>query len=266
MVRTNTGNILAEIVAARRLRLQSAKEATPLAVLERRVAAAPPPRDFPAALKSQRSGANIIAECKKASPSEGLLRAEFNPAALARDLEAAGACALSVLTEPDSFQGSLEYLSEARAAANLPVLCKDFIFDPYQLTEARVAGADAFLLIVAILTPDLLRELIARGAELGMAALVEVHTAAEIDVALEAGANIIGVNNRDLASMQVRLDTSLELIEYIPESCVKVAESGLRTAQDIQRLRAVGFNAFLMGTTLMRAEDPGAALRDLMKE
>lgn len=259
-----TGSVLGRIVAARRESLARARQVTLAAQLEARIVSAPPVRDFRAALTGE--GFNVIAECKKASPSEGLLCARYNPAALAPSYEAAGACALSVLTEPDFFQGSLEDLTVARQVTDLPVLRKDFIFDTYQLLEARAAGADAFLLIVAVLSPDELRSLMAKGQELGMAALVEVHTAGEIEQAVEAGAGLIGVNNRDLKTMEVDIETSLRLIERIPDACVAVSESGLYTKGNLERLRGAGFSAFLIGTHFMRSDDPGAALRDLLGE
>jgi indole-3-glycerol phosphate synthase len=224
---------------------------------------ASPPRDFPGALS--RSGSmNIIAELKKASPSRGLLREDYQPASLAPALEGAGATALSVLTEEDFFQGSLAHLKEARKACRLPVLRKDFIVDPWQVWEARAAEADSFLLIAAILEDESLRELLALGRELGMEALVEVHTREELKRAMAAGARIIGVNNRDLTNFQVRLETSLELVEAIPDECIAVSESGLRVRQDIERLRQASFDAFLIGEHLMAYPDPAAALRGLL--
>ena len=226
------------------------------------VAKAGAPRDFAAALS--RDSLNVIAELKKASPSRGLLRAEFDPAALARSLAGAGAAALSVLTEEDFFQGSLTNLKTAREAVSVPALRKDFIFDPWQIWEARSVGADSFLLITAILDDALLAELILLGRELGMEPLVEVHTRAELDRVLACGARIIGVNNRDLKTFTVRLETSLELIASIPDECIAVSESGLRTRADLDRLRAAGFDAFLIGEQLMQAPDPAAALGVLL--
>ncbi|MBI2956381.1 MAG: indole-3-glycerol phosphate synthase TrpC [Acidobacteria bacterium] len=260
--RTQAGDILEQIVAARRRALERAKQMTPAHKWEERAAVAPPVRDFAAALT--RDGLNIIAELKKASPSRGLLRAAYNPAALAASLEGASACALSVLTEPEFFQGSLEELQAVRAVSGLPVLRKDFLFDPYQLFEARGAGADAFLLIAAILSREELRRLITLGKQLGMAALVEVHTGEELERALAAGAEIIGVNNRDLKTFEVDVETSLRLIEAIPESCVAVSESGLRSHAELMQLRAAGFDAFLIGEFLMQAVEPGVALRQLL--
>ncbi len=260
--RTQTADILERIVAARRQALAQAKQTTPAAKLEERAAAAPPPRDFATALR--RDGLNIIAELKKTSPSRGLLRAAYNPAALAPALEAAGACALSVLTEPEFFQGSLEDLQTVRKLVDVPVLRKDFLFDSYQLFEARAAGADAFLLIAAILSPSELRQLITLGKQLGMSALVEVHTREELERALEAGAEIIGINNRNLKTFSVDVETSLQLIEAIPDSGLAVSESGLRSHDDLKRLRAAGFDAFLIGEHLMQAAEPSAALKKLL--
>lgn len=257
-----TGTVLDRILAVRRKAVEEAKRLVPPAQVEERLAAAPPVRDFRAAL--HRDGLNIIAECKKESPSRGLIRADYHPAALAPALEAAGACALSVLTEPDFFGGRLEDLVAARSLVSLPVLRKDFIFDSYQVLEARAAGADAFLLIAAMLTADDLRTLLAKGNELGMAALVEAHTEEEVDRALEAGADIIGINNRNLKTFEVDVEVSARLLGKIPEGCLAVSESGFQHRQDLERLRREGFHAFLVGTHLMEAPDPAAALRGLL--
>lgn len=259
-----TADLLERIVRARRRALAQAKQATPAAKLEERAASAPPVRDFCAALTRPR--VNVIVELKKTSPSRGLLRQSYNPAELAPALEGAGAAALSVLTEPEFFGGGVEDLQVARAVSGLPVLRKDFLFDPYQLFEARAAGADAFLLIAAIVPGLQLRRLIQLGKQLGMAALVEVHAAPELERALEAGAELVGVNNRDLKTFEVSLETSLELIERIPEGCLAVSESGLRSPEELARLRAAGFDAFLIGEFLMEAPDPAAGLRQLLAE
>jgi indole-3-glycerol phosphate synthase len=226
------------------------------------VAKAAPPRDFAAAIIA--SSLNIIAELKKASPSRGLIRAEFDVAALARSLAAAGAAALSVLTEEEFFQGALLNLKQARDAVVIPALRKDFLFDPWQVWEARSVGADSFLLIAAILDDALLAELLALGRELGMEALVEVHSQAELHRALQAGARILGVNNRDLKTFAVSLETSFDLVAAIPKECIAVSESGLRSRADLERLVAAGFDAFLIGEQLMDAPDPAAALRELL--
>jgi indole-3-glycerol phosphate synthase len=235
----------------------------PETVLRMAVKKADAVRDFAGAL--ERDAINVIAELKKASPSAGVLRASFDPAALARDLEQAGAAALSVLTEEEFFQGSLAYLRDARGASSVPVLRKDFIVEPWQVWEARAANADSFLLIVAALAPEMLAELLTLGRELGMEPLVEVHTAAELSTALGAGARMVGVNNRDLHTLAVHVETSLELIAAIPDECIAVSESGLRSAEDLARLRSAGFDAFLIGEHLMRENDPAAGLRRLLE-
>jgi indole-3-glycerol phosphate synthase len=262
-LQTNSSTVLGRILEARRAEVAHRQRVVPEAVLRIAAQKAEPPRDFASALC--REQINVIAEMKKASPSAGLLRAEFVPAMLARGYEEAGAAALSVLTEEEFFQGALAHLRDARAATTLPVLRKDFIVDPWQVWEARAAGADSFLLIVAALSRSALGELIALGRELKMEPLVEVHTAEELDLAIAAGARIIGVNNRDLHTLTVRVDTSFELIDEIPDGCVAVSESGLRSAEDLTRLRAAGFDAFLIGEHLMRESDPGAGLRRLLK-
>lgn len=221
-----------------------------------------PPRDFTGALA--RSGFNIIAELKKSSPSRGVIRADYAPASLAPSLEAAGAAALSVLTEEDFFSGSLADLKAARKVTQIPLLRKDFIIDPWQIWEARAAGADSFLLITAILPDEFLRELLELGRSLAMEPLVEVHSREEVDRAISAGAHIIGVNNRDLRNFEVRLETSLELIGAIPEDCIAVSESGLRAHDDLVRLRSAGFDAFLVGEHLMKEVDPCVRLRELI--
>jgi indole-3-glycerol phosphate synthase len=234
----------------------------PETALKYGVKAATPLRDFSAALS--RDALNVIAELKPASPSRGVLRDPFDATALARSLETAGASALSVLTEEEFFHGSLKNLRDARKAIALPVLRKDFIFDPWQVWEARANDADSFLLIVATLDAALLSALIALGRQLGMEPLVEVHTPSELDRALAADARILGVNNRDLKTLTIRPETSFELIERIPDHCIAVSESGLRAHEDLLRLRAAGFDAFLIGEPLMLAPDPAAALATLL--
>jgi len=258
----NTGSVLDRILEARRARVEHCKRVMPETVLKYGVQAAPPVRDFAAALA--RDGINVIAELKPASPSRGVLRDPFDASALARTLEDAGAAALSVLTEEEFFHGSLKNLRGARKSVALPVLRKDFVFDPWQVWETRANDADSFLLIVAALGDSQLQELIALGRELGMEPLVEVHTLDELSRAMAAGGRIIGVNNRDLKSLTVRAQTSYELIEHIPDNCLGVSESGLRTPADLQKLRDAGFDAFLIGEHLMLAPDPGSALRQLL--
>lgn len=258
----NSGNILLRILEKRRESVAHRQRVLPLVALK--IAAekkAPPVRDFAAALAS--SGINVIAELKKASPSRGVIRENYVPAELAAELVGAGAAALSVLTEEDFFSGSLTHLKEARAAAEIPILRKDFIFDPWQIWEARAAGADSFLLIAALLETPWLTELIALGRQLKMEPLVEVHTKAELSSALEAGAKIIGVNCRDLTNFEVRLETAFALAGEMPNACIAVAESGIHCCEDLEALARAGFDAFLIGEHLMKQASPGAALRRL---
>lgn len=259
---SNTGTVLDRILEARRAEVDHRKRVLPETALKYGVKAAPPVRDFSAALS--RDAINVIAELKPASPSRGVIRDPFDAPSLAKSLESAGAAALSVLTEGEFFRGSLKNLRDARKETALPALRKDFIFDPWQIWEARANDADSFLLIVAALNDPLLRDLIALGRELQMEPLVEVHTRAELDRALAAGARIVGVNNRALKTLAVRMETSFELIEQIPDSCLAVAESGLRTHADLLELRRAGFDAFLIGEHLMLAADPAAALFQLL--
>jgi indole-3-glycerol phosphate synthase len=259
----NTGTVLDRILEACRAAVDHRKRVLPETALKFGVAAASPVRDFAGAL-SRPGQLNILAELKPASPSREVLRDPFDAAGLGTELEAAGAVALSVLTEPEFFNGSLKNLRDARDKIKLPVLRKDFIFDPWQVWEARANDSDSFLLIVAALSDRALQDLLALGREMKMEALVEVHTGAELDRALAVGAKIVGVNNRDLKTLDVRVETSFDLIERIPEECVAVSESGLRTHDDLVRLRAAGFDAFLIGEQLMQARDPGAALRELL--
>lgn len=260
---TNSGTVLSRIVEARRAEVSRRKRIFPEAMLRFAAQKADAVRDFAEVLG--REGINVIAEIKKASPSAGVLRANFDPPALALGFQEAGAGALSVLTEEDNFQGALSFLRDARKTVSLPVLRKDFIVEPWQVWETRAASADTFLLIVAALSREMLAELLALGRELGMEPLVEVHTAEELRGALDAGARIIGVNNRNLHTLQVDVATSLTLIEAIPDECIAVSESGLRSAEDLRRLRAAGFDAFLIGEHLMRDNDPGAGLRRMLE-
>src|SRR5690242_21690408 len=223
----NTGTVLDRILESRRTEVEHRKKVLPETALKYGVQAAAPLRDFAGALS--RPGINIMVELKPASPSRGVLRDPFDAVALAQSLEGAGAAALSVLTEPEFFGSSLKNLRDARKSVQLPVLRKDFIFDPWQVWEARANDADSFLLIVVALEDALLRDLIALGREIGMEPLVEVHTAEELDRALAAGARIIGVNNRDLKAMTVNVETSFALAGRIPDECIAVSESGIRT-------------------------------------
>lgn len=259
---TNTGTALDRILEARRIEVEHRKCVLPQTALKYGAKAASPLRDFTAALS--RDALNVIAELKPASPSRGVIREPFDAPELAKSLSHAGAAALSVLTEGEFFNGSLRNLRDARKATTLPVLRKDFIFDPWQVWEARGNDADSFLLIVAALEDGLLCDLLALGREIGMEALVEVHTPAELERAVAASARIIGVNNRDLKTMTVQVETSLELIEQIPDECIAVSESGIRSHEDLLKLRRAGFDAFLVGEHLMLASDPAAALAELL--
>jgi indole-3-glycerol phosphate synthase len=256
------------ILATTRATVADAKAHVPVAELERQ-AAAHQPRGWAAALRRQAAmGPAVIAEIKKASPSRGLIRADFNVEWLTRRCQAGGAAALSVLTDEPYFQGSLRNLELASAAVSLPCLRKDFMVDEYQIVEARAHRADAILLIAAALTDAELKNFAGVAHGLALDVLVEVHTGEELDRVLntlgETGADAIGVNNRNLNTFEVRLETSLELVERIPASVVRVAESGISTAADVARLRAAGFDAFLIGESLMRQPDPGAALAELL--
>lgn len=254
-------DILSRIVARKRVELADVRARLP--ELERRAEEMlPRHRDFQGSL--ERSGPAIIAEIKKASPSKGLLAPDFNPVRSAQAYARGGAVALSVLTDEQFFQGSLAYLETARTAVELPVLRKDFTIDPAQIVEAAAHGADAILLIAAILTVDELRSFQELAGKLGMAALVEVHDRGELSAAVDSGAVIIGVNNRNLRTFEVTLDTSLELARHIPANVVKVAESGIHTRDDIARLSQAGFQAFLIGERLMLAPDPAAAIEELI--
>jgi indole-3-glycerol phosphate synthase len=257
-----TGTVLDRILEARLAEVEHRKKVLPQTALKYGVAAATPLRDFSAALTRQ--GLNVLAELKPASPSRGVLREPFDPVALATSLESAGASALSVLTEGEFFRGTLKNLRDARKNIKIPVLRKDFIFDPWQVWETRANDADSFLLIVAALTDNQLSELLALGREIKMEPLVEVHTPAELDRALRVGAKIIGVNNRNLKTLDVRVETSFELIEQIPDECIAVSESGISSNAEITKLRAAGYDAFLIGTSLMLAPDPAAALSALI--
>ncbi len=251
-------DLLETIVAATRTRVQARRELVPEAALEARVASQAGTRGFRAALS--RPGVNVIAECKRRSPSKGLLRADYDPVRIARSYEQAGAAAISVLTEPTFFDGELSHLEAVRAAVEIPLLRKDFIVDRYQLLEARAAGADAILLIVAALDHASLVSLRREAESLELDALVEVHDGDELDRAIAAGADVIGVNNRNLRTLEVDLEASDRLAARMPAHVVAVAESGLRSREDIDRLAARGYHAFLVGERLMTAADPGAAL------
>ena len=233
--------------------------------LSARIEGAPEPRPFTGALQERigRGEAGVIAEVKKASPSKGVIREDFDPAAIACSYAAGGAACLSVLTDHDFFMGHEDDLQRAREAAGIPVLRKDFVIDPYQVYEARVIGADCILLIVAALGDASLAELSALAAELGMDVLMEVHDAGELERAVDLGAGLIGINNRDLRSFETRLETTLALVDRVPPDRLLVTESGIHSAEDVARMRAHGVHAFLVGEAFMRAPDPGARLSEL---
>jgi indole-3-glycerol phosphate synthase len=258
-------SVLGQIVAATRERLHERKKTFPI---ERVLAGAQTPgvrRSF-AAAASVPGRVNVIAEFKRRSPSRGVIREDLHPVTVAQAYEVAGAAALSVLTDQAFFGGTLQDLQEARSATLLPTLRKDFIVDAYQVREAWIAGADALLLIVAVLGEPDLRDLLRVTDEVSLDALVEVHDEQELEIALRAGAQIVGVNNRDLRSMEVRLETGLRLASLIPDEVVAVAESGIKTAADVRRLGDAGYDAFLIGEHLMQSGDPGLALETLLRE
>lgn len=254
--------ILEEIIAWKRGEIGRHKHARPVEAVRAGAALAPPPRDFAAALRSP--GVSLIAEVKRASPSKGLLCHDFDAVALARAYEDNGAAAISVLTDQHFFQGHLNHLRAVRQKVRLPVLRKDFILDPYQVYESRLAGADAVLLIVAALSDGDLKALYQLVHELGMVALVEVHNEAELERALQIGPRIVGVNNRDLRTFEVDLETTARLRPLIPTDVVLVAESGIHTRADVARLAAIGADAMLVGEALVRAPDVGHKVRELV--
>ncbi|MFC1963948.1 indole-3-glycerol phosphate synthase TrpC [Chloroflexota bacterium] len=254
--------ILEKIVADKVAELAANKSARPLAGLIEKAGKQPPPLDMAAALRGE--SVKLIAEVKKASPSKGVIRADFDPVAIARLYARNGAAAISVLTETKYFQGRLDYLKAIRQAVKLPLLRKDFITDPYQVYEARACGADAILLITAILKPGQLTELINLSRELGMSCLVEVHDEAELDTALKSGARIIGINNRDLKTFQVDLTTTQQLRTLVPPNRIVVSESGIRNRDDMKKMRQWGVNATLVGEALMSAPDIANAMKELM--
>jgi indole-3-glycerol phosphate synthase len=255
--------ILDEILAAKRDEVAEAKRRVPPAALSARAAAAEPVRGFRRALLAGR-GPRVIAELKRRSPSKGEIRRDFDPVAIAKSYEAGGAAALSVLTDERFFGGSLAVLEAVRAATSLPLLRKDFVLDAYQIDEARAAGADAVLLIVAALAPNALGELRAHAAGLGLDVLVEVHDEAELDAAKGAGADLIGINNRDLRTFVTDLGVTERLAKRVPHGALVVAESGIFGSEDVTRLARAGASAFLVGESLMREPDPGLALRRLL--
>ena len=257
--------ILDRIVETKRQDVERLKKETPLSSLEERIRALPVPLNLSGALMGD--GPRLIAEAKKASPSRGLLRESYDPAALARAYADNGAAAVSVLTERDNFQGSLEHLQavkEVLQPLGVPVLRKDFIFDPYQVHEARAYGADAILLIVAILTPEHLQALLSTCQSVWLQALVEVHNEEEIETALEAGAEIIGINNRDLRTFETDISVTERLASRVPGGKILVSESGIHSHDDLVRLRRVGVHAVLVGEALVTAADPGVKVKELL--
>jgi indole-3-glycerol phosphate synthase len=258
-------DILRRILATKRAEVALARAATPLAEIERRARVALAPRDFAGALRAKIAAGKpaVIAEIKRASPSKGVLREDYDPAAIARSYAAAGAACLSVLTDREYFQGAPEHLIEARAACALPVLRKDFIVEPYQVYEARALGADCILLIAAALAAGDMRGLEGLAQGLGMAVLVEVHAAAELDAALGLATPLLGINNRDLRSFETRLDTTFDLLPRVPAEKLVITESGILARPDVARMKAAGVGAFLVGEAFMRSPDPGKALLEL---
>jgi len=262
---SNPPDILKRILDRKREEIAARQAERSSEDLRRQIADLPRTRGFSAAIERKIAAgqAAVIAEIKKASPSKGLLRADFQPAQIARSYEVAGAACLSVLTDVDFFQGSDEYLRAARAACSLPVLRKDFTIDPYQIYESRVLGADCILLIVAALSDTQLNELNGLATEVGLDVLVEVHDGRELERALQLEVPLVGINNRDLRTFETRLETTQELLPRIPAGRVVVTESGIHARTDVQRLRSLGVNAFLVGEAFMKASDPGACLAEL---
>ena len=260
-------DILQRILATKRAETAAARRLVSIDEIERLARAAPPPRDFVQAIHTKVAAGNtaVIAEIKRASPSKGVLRQDFDPASIARSYEAGGAACLSVLTDREYFQGASEHLSAARAACTLPVLRKDFIVEPYQVLEARAMGADCILLIAAALPAEALRELERLAHSLGMAVLIEIHDASEVATALSLATPLIGINNRNLRTFVTSLRTTLDLLPGIPAGKTVVTESGIRGREDVLQLRKSGVQAFLVGEAFMRAPDPGAALRALLQ-
>ena len=262
-------DILQKILAVKREEVAAALALKSLAVLHAEALQQSPPRDFVGAIREKigekvsRGGTAVIAEIKKASPSKGVIRPDFRPGEIARSYAAHGAACLSVLTDRRFFQGAPEYLQEARAACALPVLRKDFIVDPYQMVEARAMGADCILLIVAALDLPAMQRLEALAHEMGMAVLVEAHDAGELDTALQLKTPLIGINNRNLRTFEVSLETTLSQLERIPGDRIVITESGVLTPADVALMRGHGVHAFLVGEAFMRASDPGVELARL---
>ncbi len=261
----NTPDILKKILARKFQEIEDRSKRIDLLQISKQAELADPPRGFVTSLKRRLDNGEsaVIAEIKKASPSKGVIREDFDPVQIAKSYEKAGAACLSVLTDEDFFQGHDDYLVAARAACSLPVIRKDFMIDPYQVYEARVLSADCILLIVAALDDDNLRRLFDLSSELGMDTLVEVHDQAELDRALKLELSFVGVNNRNLRSFETSLSTTLDLLKGIPEGCFVVTESGIHTSDDVALMRANNVNAFLVGEAFMRVPEPGELLSEL---
>jgi len=254
--------MLDKIIAEKRKEVAQRKRSLPLSILKERIAQIRAPLDFTAALSGDST--RLIAEVKRASPSRGVLCPDFDPVALAKSYAQAGAAAISVLTETNYFEGSIDHLVAIREAVNLPLLRKDFIFDPYQIYESRTYGADALLLIVAILSQEQLKELLSLGSSLGLSCLVEVHNESEVERALSSSAKIIGINNRDLATFAVDINTTHRLRPLIPKERIVVSESGVSRREDVEKLKEWGVNAVLVGEALITADDIPARMKELI--
>jgi indole-3-glycerol phosphate synthase len=263
LVKAMKTTILDEIVAAKRQEVATARRRMPLEELETQAAEAPPVRDFRAALAGS-GPIQLIAEVKKASPSARLIRADFDPVAIARTYQEHGAACISVLTDAPYFQGHLSYLARVRASVVLPLLRKDFLIDEYQVVEARLAGADAILLIAEILDDATMAALLNRARVMGMSALVELHDAVNLPRVLDVGADLVGINNRNLRQFSTDIEHTLKLRDQIPSGIMVVSESGIRTRRDVERLEAVGVSAILVGESLLRAPDIGLAVERLL--
>jgi indole-3-glycerol phosphate synthase len=265
---SNAPDILHKILARKAEEVAACKAVSSFAELQDQLAAASPPRGFVKALNDRvdTGQSAVIAEVKKASPSKGVIRADFDPAAIAASYRDGGATCLSVLTDTDFFQGADRYLQQAREVSGLPVLRKDFTIDPYQVVEARVLGADGILLIVAALEQAQLGELYQQAVEIGLDVLVEVHDPQELERALTLDLPMVGINNRNLRSFETSLQTTLDMLQDIPSDCLVVTESGIHTRDDVKLMRDQGINAFLVGEALMRADNPGDALASMFTE
>ena len=255
--------ILETIIGHKLKELEFDKNSVPLSTLHSKLNSLPPTKDFKDAI-SKTEEMNLIAEVKKKSPSKGIIRAEFDPIRIAETYAEFGAAAISILTDVRFFDGKLAYLTSIREVVDVPLLRKDFTIDPYHIYEARVGGADAILLIVAALTSSQLQEFIDIASSLSMASVVEVHTEEELEIALDVGAEIIGINNRNLKTFQTDLDTTFRLFELIPEDTVVISESGILSREDVRKLEQVGLNAILVGESLMRSPEIGEQIIKLM--